>query len=184
MQVDTSKNQNLAFSYTTISGKNLSMAMFDNQSVSYTQESDKQNLNLRREYGFSFTYQGSQLTQQDLDEIQNAMKEIEPIISDFLENSKLGGLKPKNFIENAMKIANLLPTPSDENTTNATMSSLVDQFNSLIKEHQSSLPQENTNMLEDSKKLIEEILGKIQERLKEQQKGLQNKDENGLNLLV
>ncbi|NDJ26770.1 ATP-binding protein [Campylobacter sp. MIT 12-8780] len=184
MQVDASKNQNLAFSYTTSSGKNLSMTMFDNQSVSYTQEGDKQSLNLRREYGFSFSYQGSQLTQQDLDEIQNAMKEIEPLISDFLESSKVGDLKPKDFIQNAMKIANLLPTPSDENTANATMSSLVDKFNSLIKEHQSSLPQENTNMLEDSKKLIEEILEKIQEKLKEQQQELQNKDEDGLNLLA
>lgn len=184
MQIQASKSQNLSFSYTTSSGKSLSLNMFDKQSINASKDEHSTSLNLRREYGFSFTYQGSKLTQDDVAEIKNAMKDIEPLISDFLSKSKVGELEPKEFITNAMQIANILPSPKDENMANATMSSLVDKFNSLIKNNQSTIAQENTNMLEDSKKLIEEILKKMKEALKLEERMSQNKDENGINFLA
>lgn len=36
MQIDASKNQSFSMDYTTKSGKHLALSMYDNQSVSYT----------------------------------------------------------------------------------------------------------------------------------------------------
>ncbi|ECH6481754.1 ATP-binding protein, partial [Campylobacter coli] len=83
MQIDASKNQSFSMDYTTKSGKHLALSMYDNQSLSYSNDEEGKSLNLKRQYGFSFTFEGSKLTQADLDEIKNAMKEVEPMIKDF-----------------------------------------------------------------------------------------------------
>ena len=182
MQIDASKNQNFSFSYTTSSGKNLSLSMFDNQSASLSDEQNSKSLSLKRQYGFSFTFEGSKLTQNDIDEIKTAMKEVEPTLNEFMQNSKVGELKPKDFIESAMKIANLLPNSEDENKQNATLSSLVNLVDKTLKQNQSSVQSENVNLLEDSKKLFEEILEQMRKRLEEQNK--EKQEENGVNFLV
>ncbi len=92
MQIEATNNQNIGFSYTTSSGKSLSLSMFDNQSASYSKENGSASLSLRREYGFSFTFEGSKLTQTDIAEIKDAMKNVEPLINDFLQNSKVSEL--------------------------------------------------------------------------------------------
>ena len=167
MQVAASNAQNFGFSYTTSSGKSLSLSLYDNQSASYSQENGSASLSLRREYGFSFTYQGSKLTQDDIAEIQEAMKDVEPLINDFLQSSKVGELNPKDFIQSAMQIADILPTPSDENALNATMDSLVGKFDQLLKQNQTSDTATNASMLEDSKKLIDEILERLKKQMQE-----------------
>ncbi len=167
MQIDASNAQNFGFSYTTSSGKSLSLALYDNQSASYSQNNGSTTLSLRREYGFSFTYEGSQLTNTDIAEIQDAMSEVEPLINDFLQGSKLGELGIKDYIQSAMQIANVLPTPSDENALNATMDSLVSKFEQLLKQNQSGDTATNKAMLEDSKQLIDEILTRLQRQMRE-----------------
>lgn len=192
MQVDASKNQNFSFSYTTSSGKSLSLSMYDNQSASVSKDNEGASLSLRREYGFSFSFQGSKLTQSDVAEIKDAMKEVEPLISEFMQNSKVGELKPKDFIESAMNIANLLPASSDENKQNATLDSLVSRFDKLLNKQAEGLDTgAKANLLEDSKKLLEEVLKKMQEKLEEQRRELEEKtanaakkDDSGLNLLA
>ena len=195
MQVDASKNQNLAFSYTTTSGKSLSLAMYDKQSVSLSANEGGKSLSLRREYGFSFSFVGSKLSEDEVKEIKNAMSGVQPLIDDFLQSSKVGELEPKDFITKAMQMADVLPTPKDENALNATMSSLVDKFNSLLQKPSLSadLSKEGAQkLLEDSKKLIEEVLAKMQEKLKEQEnlqrilseENTAKKDSEGVNLLA
>ena len=130
MQIDASKNQSFSMDYTTKSGKHLALSMYDNQSVSYANNEEGKTLNLKRQYGFSFTFEGSKLTQNDLDEIKNAMKEVEPMIKDFLANSKVGELKPKEIIESAMQMANVLPTPKDK--TIQMLFRIILQINSVI----------------------------------------------------
>ena len=148
MQIEATNNQNIGFSYTTSSGKSLSLSMFDNQSASYSKENGSASLSLRREYGFSFTFEGSKLTQTDIAEIKDAMKNVEPLINDFLQNSKVSELNPKDFIQSAMQMADILPTPSDENKLNATMDSLVSKFDQLLKQNQSNDSTQNAKMLE------------------------------------
>lgn len=164
MQIEASNSQNFGFSYTTSSGKSLSLSMFDNQSATYSKEGDSQKISLRREYGFHFTYEGSKLTETDIAEIKDAMKDVEPLINDFLQSSKVGELNPQDFIERAMQIANILPSTSDENKQNATMDSLVGKFDELLKRNQSNDATQNATMLKDSKKLIDEILARLQEQ--------------------
>lgn len=184
MQIQASNSQNFGFSYTTTSGKSLSLSMFDNQSASYNKENNAQSISLRREYGFHFTYEGSQLTQDDIAEIKNAMKDVEPLINDFLQSSKVSELNPKDFIQSAMQIANILPSSSDENKQNATMNNLVGKFDELLKRNQSNDATQNANMLEDSKKLIDEILARLEEQKREllqnTQENKQEKDKNAL----
>ncbi|HEB8061980.1 TPA: ATP-binding protein [Campylobacter coli] len=185
MQIDASKNQSFSMDYTTKSGKHLALSMYDNQSLSYTNDEDGKSLNLKRQYGFSFTFEGSKLTQADLDEIKNAMKEVEPMIKDFLANSKVGELKPKEIIESAMQMANVLPTPKDENHQNAIMNNFANKLSDLLKQNQSNDKDINASMLEDSKKLLDEVLEQMRKQLKKQQekaKEDQNNTEKGLNL--
>ncbi|EAJ0793638.1 intracellular survival protein CiaI, partial [Campylobacter jejuni] len=56
MQIDASKNQSFSMDYTTKSGKHLALSMYDNQSVSYANNEEGKTLNLKRQYGFSFTF--------------------------------------------------------------------------------------------------------------------------------
>lgn len=178
MQVDASKNQNFAMDYTTKSGKHLSFSMFDNQSVSYNKNEEGQSLSLKRQYGFSFTYEGSKLTEADLNEIKDAMKDVEPMIQDFLANSKVGNLNPKEIIENAMQMANILPSPKDENHQNAIMDKFTNTLENLLKQNQTTNKDQNFSMLEDSKNLLEEILKQMQKQLEENLK-TQNKKDDG-----
>lgn len=178
MQVDASKNQNFAMDYTTKSGKHLSFSMFDNQSVSYNKNEEGQSLSLKRQYGFSFTYEGSKLTEADLNEIKDAMKDVEPMIQDFLANSKVGNLNPKEIIENAMQMANILPSPKDENHQNAIMDKFTNTLENLLKQNQTTNKDQNLSMLEDSKNLLEEILKQMQKQLEENLK-TQNKKDDG-----
>ena len=57
MQIDASKNQSFSMDYTTKSGKHLALSMYDNQSVSYANNEEGKTLNLKRQYGFSFTFE-------------------------------------------------------------------------------------------------------------------------------
>lgn len=177
MQINT--NQNFALDYTTKSGKHLSFSMYDKADMSLN--ADEKSLSLKRQYGFSFSYEGSKLTQNDLDEIKNAMKEVEPLIKDFLENSKVKELKPKEIITSALKIANLLPTPKDENHKNAIANQLTNKIDDLI--NQNKTPKDkDSSLLEDSKKLMDEILKFMQEQLDKQMKEAnKTKDANNLN---
>lgn len=184
MQIDASKNQNFSMDYTTKSGKHLSLSMYDNQNVNYSNNEDRKSLSLKRQYGFSFTFEGSKLTQNDLDEIKNAMKEVEPMLKNFLANSKVGELKPKEIIQTAMQIADVLPTPNDENHQNATMNNLTNKLENLLKQNQSDNKDTNMSMLEDSKKLLEEVLEQMKKQLEKQQEqnAKDKKDQNnGLN---
>lgn len=185
MQIDASKNQNFSMDYTTKSGKHLSLSMFDKQSVNYTSNEEGNSLSLRRQYGFSFTFEGSKLTQDDLNEIKNAMKEVEPMINDFLANSKVGKLKPKEIIESAMQMANILPTPSDENHQNALMNNFANKLDDLLKQNQTNDKNINSSMLEDSKKLLDEVLEQMKKQLEKQQEKAKENQANtkeGLNL--
>lgn len=184
MQISAAQSQNFSFSYTTTSGKSLNLAMYDNKSASLSGENGSGTMSLRREYGFSFSYSGSQLTDSDLSEIKEAMKDIEPLLNDFLASSKVSELNPQDFIEDAMNIAGLLPSPSDENALNATMDSLVSKFDELLTKHKTSDNATNTKLLEDSKNLIEEILAKLKEQMREALQNTENSSKNKLNLVA
>lgn len=178
MQLDASKNQNFNMSYTTSSGKSLSFSMYDNKSLNYKDNEDEKSLSLRHQYGFSFSYEGSKLTQTDIKEIENAMKDVKPMLDNFLQNSKINELKPKELIENAMKIADVLPTPKDENHQNAIMSNLTSNLQNLINKNKTDIKEQNVNMLEDSKKLMDEILKQMQEQLQKQMQNQEEKDKS------
>lgn len=179
MQIGASRSQNFAMDYTTKSGKHLAFSMFDNQSVSYDRNEERQTLSLRRQYGFSFSYEGSKLTREDLDEIQRAMKEVEPAIQEFLANSKVAELNPKEVIENAMQIANILPSPRDENHQNAIMSNFTDRLESLFRQNQTQDRSQNLTMLEHSKALLDEVLKQVRKQLEENLSKTQDKKNDG-----
>lgn len=169
MQIDVSKNQNFSLDYTTKSGKKLSLDMYDNQSINYSKDDNSKNLSLKREYGFSFTFEGSKLTQNELDEIKDAMKEVEPMIQNFLANSKVEKLKPKDLIQSAMQMANVLPTPKDENHQNAIMNGFTNKLENLLNKNQTPSNEQNAALLEDSKKLLDEVLEQMKKQLEKMQ---------------
>ena len=99
------------------------------------------------------------------------MQDVSPIIDEFLQNSKVGDMNPKEMISSAMKIANLLPNSSSEDVNNATLDSLANKFNELLNKNKSDIPEQNANMLKDSKDLFDEVIKNMKEKLQE----LQNK---------
>jgi len=164
MQIAADKGQNFSMDYTTKSGKHLSFSMYDNQSLNYKQNEEGMNLSLKRQYGFSFSFEGSKLTQNEIDEIKTAMKDLTPMMEEFLANSKVKELNPKALIESAMKMADVLPSPNNENHQNAIMNNFTNKLENLIKQNQSPNKEQNFSMLEDSKKLIEEILEQMKKQ--------------------
>lgn len=84
-----------------------------------------------------------------------------------------------------MQMANVLPTPNDENHQNAIMNNFTNKLSDLLKQNQSNDKDINTSMLEDSKKLLDEVLEQMKKQLEKQQekaKENQNNAEKGLNL--
>lgn len=180
MQIEAAKSQNFSMDYTTKSGKHLNFSMFDHQNLNYSSDENGKNLSLKKQYGFSFSFEGSKLTQDELDEIKSVMKNVEPLLQNFLQNSKVGELNPKGIIENAMKIANILPKPSDENHQNAIMDGLVGKLDSMLMKNPNL--NQNSNVLEDSKKLIDEVFEQMKKQLeKAKQKNEESQNKAGLN---
>lgn len=175
MQIEAARDQNFSMDLRTKSGKRLNFSAFERQNLSYESDENGRSLSLRRQYGFSFSFEGSKLTKSELDEIEEAMKNVEPLLQNFLQSSKVGELDPKGIIERAMGIADILPKPSSKNHQGAIMDSLVGKLDSMLRKIPSM---DSTSLLEDSKKLIDEVFQQIKKRLE----GTRDAARAGLNL--
>ena len=94
MQINSLNSTANAFSFDlkTSSGDEISLSLYDNKSVEFNAKDGggerSFSMRLRHELGYSFSYKGDGISEQDQKEIEEAMKKIKPIYQKFLENVK------------------------------------------------------------------------------------------------
>ncbi|MDD7599881.1 MAG: ATP/GTP-binding protein [Campylobacter sp.] len=122
------------FRFKTSSGDEINLSMYNNKSLEYKKQSDKNTqtseLTLSHKYGYKFEFKSNGLSQQDKLEIAKALEDITPKIDEFINN---------------------------KNQKNAIGSSVLDLFNNLLKQNKA-----DEKTLQSSKNLFDEILKQLQ----------------------
>ena len=122
------------FKFKTSSGDEINLSMYNNKSLEYKKQSDKNTqtseLTLSHKYGYKFEFKSNGLSQQDKLEIAKALENITPNIDEFINN---------------------------ENQKNAIGSSVLDLFYNLLKQNKA-----DEKTLQSSKNLFDEMLKQLQ----------------------
>ncbi|MCR4941665.1 MAG: ATP/GTP-binding protein [Campylobacter sp.] len=149
---------NMDFQIQTSSGDKLSLSMFHNQSLKMQKTQgdgfSSQTLTLSRAYGYEFEYEGNGLDANDIKEIQEAMKLIQPSIDKFMENIQNGFNYSNGDIENlANELKKDMPQSLDLNKANAISKHTLDLFDRLLEQHKA-----DQQLLEKTKRLFDTLL--------------------------
>jgi hypothetical protein len=151
---------NFAMNFTTSDGDKISLSMYDNKSMGYSDNGmGEKSMSLSHSYGYSFKYEGNGLSAQDMKEIEEAMKEVKPMLNEYLKNveesNTLYGGSPLGQMADKMKA--LLPEPKDENHDNAIKSNTLDSFDSVLK-----MFDENDKVLQSARDLFDKLFSNIE----------------------
>ncbi|EAJ6136187.1 ATP-binding protein [Campylobacter lari] len=159
MQISSYNSQNFSMDIKTKNGNHLSFSMYDKKEAKLDKDGNSASLSLRNQFGFSFSYSGTKLSQEEIEEIKEAVAKVQPQIDEFMKNSRVGTLKPKELITTAMKIGDALPEPKNEEHKKATLHELFNTMDkSLNKEmNKTNLEDIKKQIFQDSTKLLEEI---------------------------
>ena len=150
----------LDFSLKTSSGDTIDLSMYDERSVEFSHEQSgtttTTSLSLSHAYGYSFHYQGNGIDAQDQKEIDAAMKQIQPIMDEYLKNVEKSGTSTSQAktTNTAYDINSLLPTFKDMNTQNYANDSILKSLDKILEKAQ----KQNEKLLEEAQKLFDSIL--------------------------
>lgn len=158
----SSSLNNFDFKFKTSSGDEINLSMYDNKSLEYKKQSDKNTqtleLTLSRHFGYKFEFKSNGLSQQDKSEIAKALEDIAPKIDEFIKQTNENAPFSNDTITNlANSIKKDLPQIKNENQKNAISSSVLDLFDNLLKQNKA-----NEKTLQSSKNLFDEILKQLQ----------------------
>ncbi|WP_291950686.1 ATP-binding protein [Campylobacter sp.] len=159
MQISSLNSQNFSMDIKTKSGNQLSFSMYDEKEAKLKQEGNSTSLSLKSQFGFSFSYSGTKLSEDDIKEIKDAVAKVQPQIDEFMKNSRVGSLKPKELITTAMSITDVLPQAKNEEHKKATLHELLNTMDKSLKQemNKTDLKDVKTQIFQDSAKLLEEI---------------------------
>ena len=122
------------FKFKTSSGDEINLSVYNNKSLEYKKQSDKNTqtseLTLSHKYGYKFEFKSNGLSQQDKLEIAKALEDITPKIDELINN---------------------------KNQKNAIGSSVLDLFDNLLKQNKA-----DEKTLQSSKNLFDDILKQLQ----------------------
>lgn len=150
------------FKFKTSSGDEINLSMYNNKSLEYKKQSDKNTqtseLTLSHQYGYKFEFKSNGLSQQDKLEIAKALEDITPKIDEFIKQADKNAPFSNYAITNlANSIKKDLPQIKNENQKNAISSNVLDLFDNLLKQNKA-----NEKTLQSSKNLFDEILKQLQ----------------------
>jgi len=158
--VNQGSYNNFALNIKTSDGDTVKLNMFDNKEFSLSNEGTKSSMSLSQSSGYSFEYSGNGLSQQDMDEINEAMKAIKPMLNDYYksveESDTMFGGNPLKDISDQFK--SLLPEPKDDNMENAIKSNTLDAFDSILKNFE-----ENDKVLKSAKELFDSLFEQMKQ---------------------
>jgi hypothetical protein len=124
------------FSMQTSSGDKINLSAFRESEVEighFKDDSlDISSLSLKQTYGYSFSYSGNGIDKQDRKEIDEALKEIKPLLN-FLDLEIGFKADDKSISDKALDINALLPKAKDDNHQNFIKDSLVDMMDEMLE---------------------------------------------------
>ena len=151
---------NMSFSMKTSSGDEISFSMYDNKSLEFSSQkngtSSQRSLTLTHEYGYEFLYKGNGIDEQDMKEIEEAMKQIRPQVDEFMKNVKEGDKiagSSQSISDLSNKIKQMLPEPKDLNHKNFINDNMLKIFDELLAKNDA-----NKNLLSATKRLFDTLL--------------------------
>lgn len=146
------------FSLKTSSGDKISLSMYDKKSLEFSTASSENSkttqLSLRHEYGYRFEYSGNGLDENDIKEIDEALKSVDKKFSQFLKSAQDGENFTKMDLTNiANSIKSALPEIKNINHKNMISDKILDIFDENLLKNRA-----NSNILRLSNELYEKIL--------------------------
>ena len=150
----------MSVSMKSSSGDEISFSMYENKSLEFSSQkngtSSQKSLTLTHEYGYEFLYKGNGIDEQDMKEIEEAMKQIRPQVDEFMKNVKEGDKiagSSQSISELSNKIKQLLPEPKDLNHKNFINDNMLKMFDELLAQNNA-----NKNLLNATKRLFDTLL--------------------------
>ena len=145
----------------TSSGDEISFSMYDNKSLESSSQkngtSSQKSLTLTHEYGYEFLYKGNGIDEQDMKEIEEAMKQIRPQVDEFMKNVKEGEDPIFSRVTNlANSLRKELPDVKDANHKNFIADGTLKLFDRLMEQNKA-----DAKLLQNSKKLFDELISQL-----------------------
>ena len=148
------------FSMQTSSGDKIDLKLYDEKSsqMSYKQDGNKTEmmLSLTHSYGYSFSYEGNGIDEQDKKEIDQAMKAIQPMLEKYMENVKKSedDFSMSEITNRAFDINQYLPKVDDLNSKNYLSDETLKTIDKILEKAEN----QNEKMLKHAQKLFESLL--------------------------
>lgn len=145
------------FNFTTSSGDEISLSMYDNKQMSMSSYRDGNmsvdSFSLSHAFGYSYEYSGNGLDANDQKEIAQALEKVSPNIEKFMENVNESGIpSPRSILDMAQDIRLDLPEVENEDTKSALQTGLLELFDTKLQNY---FP--NEDVLEGAKNLYDRI---------------------------
>ncbi|WP_456452791.1 ATP/GTP-binding protein [Hydrogenimonas sp.] len=146
------------FTLQTSSGDTIELSMYDNKSVSFSEQSGEgtrtTTMSLRHEFGYRFHYEGNGIDAQDKKEIEDAMKLVKPMFQKFLESVKKSDEMPgfKELTNVAQLLKSELPKPQTPDGLNMLKDKTVDTMDGVL-----ALFKRNDKLIESAKALFDRL---------------------------
>lgn len=146
------------FSMQTSSGDTINLKMYDERSLEVAHTEDEASslttLSLSHAYGYRFEYEGNGIDAADKKEIEKAMKQIQPMLDEYLQSVAKSEKNDKNIINTAFDINTFLPKSTDANTNAYLNDKTLKTIDKVLEkaEHQ------NEKILKEAQKLFEALL--------------------------
>jgi hypothetical protein len=146
------------FSMTTSSGDTIDLMMYDETSSELSYQKDAvattTMLSLKHSYGYEYKYEGDGIDAQDQKEIDAAMKQIEPMIADFMEKAQENSLSNAQITNKAFDINSYLAKPEDLSTKNYQNGKLLKTIDKILEKAEN----QNEKILKEAQKLFDALL--------------------------
>lgn len=153
-------SNNFGFSLQTSSGDTIDLSMYDAYSTEVSQANNGSTqtttLTLSHAYGYNFYYKGDGIDANDQKEIDAAMKQIQPMMDEYLKSVQESGssVTQAKTTNTAYDINSKLPTIQDTNTQNYANDTILKSLNTLLAKAQ----KQNEKVLQEAQKLFDSIL--------------------------
>jgi ribosomal protein L16 Arg81 hydroxylase len=156
-QLDISQNS-FSFNLQTSSGDKISLSMYDNKELEsdFTKDNSSRRLSmsLRHEFGYSFSYSGNGIDENDKKEIEKAMKLIRQMFHKFLENIRKSDklIDKRDLIHLSNHFKSLMPKPKNDDMKNMLKDETTKNMDDIL-----SIFKQNDKLVQNTKKLFDKI---------------------------
>ncbi|MDD2382576.1 MAG: ATP/GTP-binding protein [Sulfurospirillaceae bacterium] len=147
-----------SLSLQTSSGDTINLKMYDEKAVDFSHSEDKTSrsttLSLSHAYGYSFEYNGDGIDENDKKEIQAAMKLVQPMIDEYLNNVQKSEPSTADITNTAFDINTYLPKQKDSNTKGYLNDNILKSMDNTL----ATMKNNNEKILQNAQKLFDAIL--------------------------